>query len=364
MTEIRQYFSDIADFRESHKCRHLLSDILIIGLCTYLSNGQDYEDMVIFGQTKGRQLAGLLELPNGVPSHDTFNRVFQILDCEVLKGCLVKHGEGLLEVLAEKQICVDGKKLRGCNPQSRGNRGLYIVNAWVSENRLCIGQQKVCDKSNEIDAIPKLLAEIDITDAVVTMDAMGCQKEIARQVTERQGHYLLAVKENHKELFEEVSCAFKASRPITVSEEWEYDHGRFETRRCSILSAASAIDEQVIAEWAGLRTIVRLEATRTLADKQTTETRYYISDESECNALYFNRLVRGHWAIENHLHWHLDVTFGEDACRARAGNAPENLATLRKLALQILAQHNDRLSLKKRRVKAAYDINYLKSLLN
>jgi len=147
MTDIGKHFSEIPDFREGHKCKHLLSDILTIGLCTYLSNGQDYEDMVIFGQTKGKLLPELLELPNGIPSHDTFNRVFQILDCEILKECLTKHGRELLDVLAEKQICLDGKKLRGQSPQSRGNKGLYIVNAWVSENRLCIGQQKVCDKT-------------------------------------------------------------------------------------------------------------------------------------------------------------------------------------------------------------------------
>lgn len=194
------------------------------------------------------------------------------------------------------------------------------------------------------------------------MDAIGCQKSIARQITEQKGHYLLAVKQNHQELFEEVSCAFKASKPVAVSEEWEYDHGRFETRRCSILSASSVMDEQVATEWAGLQTIVKLDSTRIVGDKQTTETRYYISDESECNALYFNRLIRGHWGIENHLHWHLDVTFGEDSSRARKGNAPENLATLRKLALQIISQHDDKLSLKKRRVKAAYDVNYMKAL--
>ncbi len=362
MTDIGKHFSEIPDFREAHKCKHLLSDILTIGLCTYLSNGQDYEDMVIFGQTKGALLPELLELPNGVPSHDTFNRVFQILDCEILKGCLTRHGKELLDVLAEKQICLDGKKLRGHSPQSRGNKGLYIVNAWVSENRLCIGQHRVCQKSNEIDAIPGLLAEIDITDAVVTVDAMGCQKHIARQITKQNGHYLLAVKGNQKELLEEVSCAFKANVPIAISEEWEYDHGRFETRKCSILSATSAMDRQIANEWVGVQTIVMLESSRSIGGKQTLETRYYISDESEVNALYFNRLTRGHWAIENQLHWHLDVTFREDACRARKGNAPENLATLRKLALQIISQHDDKLSLKKRRVRAAYDVHYMMAL--
>lgn len=269
-----------------------------------------------------------------------------------------------MDVLAEKQICLDGKKLRGHSPHSRGNKGLYSVNAWVSENRLCIGQHRVCDKSNEIDAIPKLLEEMDIIDAVVTVDAMGCQKHIARQIIKQNGHYLLAVKGNQKELLDEVSCAFKANSPGVVSDQWEYDHGRFETRRCSILWAASAMDQQIVNEWVGLQAIVKLESSRNIGQKPTLETRYYLSDEQEVDALYFSRLIRVHRAIKNHLHWHLDVTFRQDACRVRKGNAPENLTTLRKLALQIVSHHDDKLSLKKRRVKATYYVNYMKSPFN
>jgi predicted transposase YbfD/YdcC len=362
MTKIVDYFSEIADPREAHKCKHLLSDILLIGLFTYLSNGHDYEDMVLFGTTKGKEFPEILFLPEGVPSHDTFNRVFQILDCELLRKSLTDCGKDIIDILSEKQICLDGKKLRGENPQSRGNKGLYIVNAWVAENKLCIGQERVSDKSNEIDAIPKLLKEIDITDSVVTIDAMGCQKHIANQIKQQSGHYLLAVKKNQKELFEDISCAFKANKPLSIEENWEYDHGRFEIRKCSILSAQSTIDEEIIAQWSGLQTIIEIESIRIIKDTKTVETRYYISDENESNALYFSYLVRGHWGIENLLHWHLDVTFKEDKCRVRTGNAPENLATLRKLALQIISQHKDKLSLQKRRVRAAYDTEYMNSL--
>jgi predicted transposase YbfD/YdcC len=362
MTKIVGYFSEIPDPREQYKCKHRLSDILLIGLMTYLSNGQDYEDMVIFGTTKGKEFPELLSLSKGVPSHDTFNRVFQLLDCELLRQCLTDYGKDILDILSEKQICFDGKKLRGENPTSRGNKGLYIVNAWVAENKLCIGQERVSDKSNEIDAIPKLIKEIDITDSVVTIDAVGCQKYIANQIKQQDGHYLLAVKKNQKKLFEEITCAFAANKPLSIEENWEYDHGRFETRKCSILSAQSTMDEAIISEWNGLTTIVKIESNRIIKDKKTTETRYYISDENENNALYFSSLVRGHWGIENLLHWHLDVTFKEDKCRVRTGNAPENLATLRKLALQIISEHNDKLSLQKRRVRAAYDTEYMKKL--
>lgn len=362
MTKIVEYFSAIADPREQHKCDHRLSDILLIGLFTYLSNGQDYEDMVLFAKSKGKEFSDFLFLTHGVPSHDTFNRVFKILDTELLRKCLTDYGKDIIDILSEKQICFDGKKLRGENPKSRGNKGLYIVNAWVAENKLCIGQQRVSDKSNEIEALPKLLKEIDITDSVATIDAMGCQKHIAKQIKEQNGHYLLAVKNNQKELFEEISCAFKANVPLSVEENWEYDHGRFETRKCSILSAKSTMDNEVVSQWEGLQTIVKVESTRNIKGQKSIEERYYISDENEINALYFSHLVRGHWGIENHLHWHLDVTFKEDSCRVRTGNAPENLATLRKLALQIISEHDDKLSLQKRRVKAAYDTEYMKSL--
>lgn len=363
MAKINEYFSEITDPREQYKCKHKLSDILLIGLFTYLSNGEDYEDMVLFSSSKGHLLKEYLELPNGVPSHDTFNRVFQILDCVVLKKCLTDYGKEIIDILAEKQICLDGKKLKGVSPSSRGNKGLFIVNAWLSENRLCIGQERVDDKSNETEAIPKLLKEIDITDAIVSIDAIGCQKEIASQIKQQKGHYLLAVKKNQKELYEDISCAFKANKAISLVEDWEYSSNRFETRKCSILNAKTSLMEDIFSEWEGLETLVKVEASRVVKEQKTTQVRYYISDENYLNAKYFNQLTRGHWSVENHLHWHLDVTFNEDGCRARKGNAPENLATLRKLALQIITEHNDNLSLKKRRVKAAFDIDYLKQLI-
>lgn len=363
MAKVNEYFSEIIDPREAYKCKHKLSDILLIGLFTYLSNGEDYEDMVLFSSSKGHLLRDYLELPNGIPSHDTFNRVFQILDSNLLKKCLTDYGKTLIDILAEKQICLDGKKLKGVNPTSRGNKGLFIVNAWLSENRLCIGQERVDHKSNEIEAIPKLLKEIDITDAVISIDAIGCQKEIANQIKQQKGHYLLAVKKNQHELYEDISCAFKANKAISIVEDWEYSSNRFEARKCSILIARTSLMEEVFSQWEGLQTLVKIEASRTIKGQKTTQIRYYISDEQELDAKYFNQLTRGHWGIENHLHWHLDVTFKEDSCRARKGNAPENLATLRKLALQIITAHKDSLSLKKRRVKAAFDIEYLKQLI-
>ena len=363
MTSIYSYLSAIEDFRIEKKCLHKLSDILFIGLLTYLSNGEDYEDMVLFANIHESFIKEFAELSNGIPSHDTFNRVFSLLEPDLLRQCLSEQGKGILDILAEKQICFDGKKLKGVSPSSRGNRGFYIVNAWVAENRLCIGQKKVEDKSNEITAIPELIEELDISGAVVSIDAIGCQRDIANRIVEKGGHYLLSLKENQPSLYEDVVCGFKACKADSISEDWEYDHGRFEERRCSIIKSEDALLPENIELWVNVKTLIKIESTRTVNNKESKETRYYISNEQGLSAAYFNSLVRGHWGIENHLHWHLDVTFREDDCRARKGNAPENLSSLRKLALQIIKEQKDNLSLKKRRLKAAYDKNYLRKLI-
>eukprot|EP01098_Paradermamoeba_levis_P014357 TRINITY_DN6826_c0_g1_i1.p1 TRINITY_DN6826_c0_g1~~TRINITY_DN6826_c0_g1_i1.p1 ORF type:complete len:366 (-),score=-22.89 TRINITY_DN6826_c0_g1_i1:663-1760(-) len=361
---IRHFFLQIEDFRQPGKCSYQLADLLLTGLCTLLSNGQDYQDMVIFAQTRAPQLPDLIDLSAGIPSHDTFNRVFQLLDPDRLRSCLEQHGKAILDLLAQKQICLDGKKLRGASPRSKATDGLWIVNAWVAENRLCIGQQRVEDKSNEIDVLVPLIQRIDIEEAIVTIDAIGCQTAVAQQIIKQRGHYLLALKSNQATLWEEVHCAFKANAGRSAEEEWCYDRARFEQRRCRILVAAQVLDRGFIEQWPGLQTIVQIEATRHVGGKRQGEVRYYISDESELNPLYYSKLARGHWGIENHLHWHLDVTFNEDASRVRRGNGPENLSTLRKLALQLLTQQTDRLSLQKRRVKASFDLTYLKKIIS
>ena len=362
--DISQYFEEVTDPRVVGRCDHLLSDILLIALCTYLTGGSDYQDMYLFGKERGTQLQGsILQLPNGAPSADTYERVFKCLDGCSLRTCLDTYGKDILGSLAEKQIVLDGKALKGVSPTSKGNSGLYILNAWVSENNICVGQQKVEDKSNEITAIPEVLKSLDIKDAIVTIDAMGTQIKIADQIREQKGHYLLSVKGNQKELLEDMECAFKTHQGYLHSQEFDYGHGRIETRRCSILPAKNFLLENNLLAWKDIATLVRIDASREIKGTLTKETRYYISDENIENAAYYNSLARGHWAIENNLHWHLDVTFKEDQCRARTGNAPENLSTIRKFALQIISNTNDKLSLKKRQYKAALDSNYMKKML-
>jgi predicted transposase YbfD/YdcC len=364
LKSISSYLAEVEDFRMVNKCSHKLSDILFIGLLTCLSNGEDYEDMVLFSKSHLAFLNEFIELPNGIPSHDTFRRVFINLNPDLLRTCLTDFGKAIIEVLSEKQICIDGKKLRGVSPATRGTKGLHILHAWVAENRLCIGQERVDDKSNEITAIPALLNQIDITDAVASIDAIGCRRAIAKQIVNQKGNYLLAVKTNQRELYDDVVCGFKACSPESFSETWEYDHGRYETRKCSIISSERALLHENQADWCGLKTLIKVEAMRVIKDKETTETRYYISNENGLKAGCFNALVRGHRSIENHLHWHLDVTFREDNSRIRTGYAPENLSTMKKMALQIISGYSkDKLSLRKRRIKAAYDENYLRELI-
>jgi Transposase len=358
--KIAYYFDQVKDPRVKGRCDHLLSDILVVAICTYLTGGDDYQSMYLFGKERGEQLKGsLLKFPNGAPSADTYRRVFMHLEPETLKECLTMYGNDILDCLSEKQIILDGKKLKGVSPTSRGNAGCYILNAWVGENRFCVGQEKVDDKSNEITAIPKVLRGLDIEDAVVTIDAIGTQTEIARQIREQKGHYLLSVKGNQQGLLDDVECAFKTHHGYDCAEKTEKGHGRTETRICSILPAEDFLLDENLNRWKDVSTLVKIDASRVIKGVESKETRYYISDENIDKASYFQDLAREHWGIENHLHWHLDVTFNEDECRARTGHAPQNLTTIRKLALQIVSNANDKLSLKKRQYKAALDANYM-----
>lgn len=331
-----QYFKEVKDFRLQGRCLYKLDEILFISLCTIICHGEDFEDMVSFGEEKIDWLRQFVELRNGIPSHDTFNRVLQHVEPECLRGYLKNDGANLMNLITENHISFDGKKIKGVSPKSRGNHGLYILSAWANESKLCIGQQKVQDKSNEITAIPELIEHLDISNSTVTIDAIGCQTEIASKIIEHEGDYVLAVKKNQSNLHQEIEESFKYFGVKTedkkskedkktnfhFNETWEYDHGRFEKRSCRILKATDVLYEKLLSKWEGLSTIVEIISDRTVNDITSTETRYYISSRADKKAEYFNAITRGHWGIENSLHWHLDVTFGEDSCRARSGHTP------------------------------------------
>jgi predicted transposase YbfD/YdcC len=360
---IQDYFSEVNDPRVQGRCLHLLPDILLLGLCSYISGGSDYQEMHLFANERSSSLGDLVRLPNGVPSSDTFERVFKSIVPEELASCLRKYGGRILSSLAQKQIVFDGKKLRGVSPTSRGNQGLYLLNVWVSENRFCIAHQKVEDKSNKITAIPDALEKIDITDATVSIDATGTQNNIVELILNKGGHYFLALKENQKSLYEDVECAFKVHSGHDINETIEAGHGRTETPRCQILPAVEDLMEENVERWKVIATIVRIVSTRESKGYVTRDIRYYISDDRETNAAYYNALARGHWGIENQLYWVLDVNFKEDSCRARSGYAPQNLSVLRKMALQIVSNQKDKLIIKKRTYKAALNVGYLKKLI-
>ncbi len=357
--ETKLDFSGVEDPRVVGRCQHKLCDILFIALCTLISNGEDYEDMVEFGLQRQDWLRKYLELPNGIPSHDTFNRVLQVVDPEQLKVVLVENGKHLLSHLEGQHISFDGKKIKGASPKSRGNKGYYILSAWANEHRICVGQEKINDKSNEITAIPELLDQLEVEGAIISIDAIGCQHKIAEKIVSKQADYLLAVKENQGSLHEEIVEAFHLQQPKEYDDQLDYGHGRIENRKCQILNAADVLSPNILDKWPSVKRLIKIHAKRNEAE----ELRYYISSKDIDSQAFFNDLVRSHWGIENHLHWHLDVTFSEDSCRARSKNAPENLNILRKIALQKVRLQTEKISLKKRRFRASMNDDYLAQIV-
>ena len=325
-----------------------------------MSGGEDYVDMSLFAKVKARRFGLLLDCGDNSPSPDTFERVMSAVSPDELERCLVCHGRSFLDSLKEKQVAIDGKKLRGTSPKSRGTKGDYILNAYASENHIMIGQVPLTDKENEITAIPRLLDKLDIEGAVVSIDAIGTQTEIAGQILDKKADYFLAVKDNQAGLHSEVIDTFRYYKPFDESSEMEADHGRVEMRRCRVLHADDMEDGQVRGRWPGLTTLVEITSEVTEGKGPTVTTvRHYISSEDFPHASYYAMPARGHWGIENQLHWHLDVTFKEDASRARKGYAPQNLSMIRKIALQAVKAHPDKRSVRKRLFLASLDDDYL-----
>ena len=359
---LNDIFMSVPDHRVTGRCTYSLADLLTIALLTYICEGEDYQDMSAFAHIRARDF-GLLSDCSTTPSPDTFERLMAAVAPEEIERCLIEHGRSFLDSLAEKQIVVDGKKLRGSAPKTGPHRGDYIMSAYVSENHLTIGQQALKDKENEIVAIPQLIDKLDIEGSVVSIDAIGTQVSIAQKIIDKKAHYFLAVKENQRALLEAVTDAFRYNRPIDTASQMEADHGRIETRDCRILDVDSIEDKDVVARWPGLRTIAEITSNVDYGDYVAKTVRLYISDEDFPKAAYFNMLARGHWSIENQLHWNLDVTFKEDACRTRKGYAAQNLACIRKLAMQVVKSHTDKKSLRKRLFAAAISQEYLRNLL-
>jgi predicted transposase YbfD/YdcC len=319
-----------------------------------------------FGEAKQEWFKSFLELPNGIPSHDTFNRVFALLEPKEFQRAFSEWTATLRKALSQEIVAIDGKTLRRSGARERSP--IHMVSAWATENRLVLGQVAVEEKSNEITAIPELLKNLQLKGCIVTIDAMGCQKDIAQAISEAGADYCLALKANHQTLHGEVesfmedaqSCGFKGIKHGGFQSE-EEGHGREETRRYWITSDIDWLHRA--SEWMNLHSIGMVESTRKIGEKVSTERRFYLSS-LPADPKRFAQAVRGHWGIENSLHWVLDVSFNEDQCRVREGNAAENLAILRHLALNLLRQDTQ----KKRGIKtkqkcAGWDHKYLLSLL-
>lgn len=361
--EWQTFFEGVTDFRLDRRKKHGLIDILVIALCAIVSGADDFEEIEAYGKRKESFLRGFLALPNGIPSHDTFNRVFKLMDQAAFGACLYRWSKELLSFLDDNlpQLNLDGKVLRGTAKAGAKKSGICLVSAWVAEQQLVLGQETVAGKSNEKTAIPALIKSLDVKGTLVSCDAAGCQQSNAQLIVEQQGDYLLAIKKDHKQAYEQLCDWMEKRKGHLPVEEWvDFGSGRIESRRCYVEQNLALLDD--LAAWPQLKSVVMVESQREKDGKLTQEKRFYLSSLS-ASAAVFNRLVRNHWSIENRLHWRLDVIFREDNARTRKGNAPQNMATARKIALQLLARVEDKESMKNRRKIAGWDENYLLDVL-
>ena len=369
---IEEHFSKVNDPCIHRRKEHKLIDIIVIGICAVICGAEGWTDIENFGNSKLPWLKSILELPNGIPSHDTFGRVFSMLDAQQFQLAFYEWVLAVNEIVQGQIINIDGKRLAGSEDKFLGKRAIYMVSAWAEENEIVLGQRKVEEKSNEITAIPELLKLLAISGCIVTIDAIGTQTQIAKTIMEAQADYVLSVKENQGHLFEDISVLFAVDQAhdfkyasLARHQEVNKGHGRIETRACWSTSDPAYLNLIRDREnWVGLRSIAMVVSTRRVADKQTQKTRYYISSlPSDPERLL--HVVRRHWAIENELHWVLDVAMNEDHSRVRKDQAPENLAVLRHIALNLLKQEKTaKGGIHAKQLQAAWKEDYLLKVLS
>jgi predicted transposase YbfD/YdcC len=367
---IEQHFSEIEDPRVDRTKRHLLIDIITLTLCAVIGGAETWEEIEIYGNCQYKWFKKFLVLPNGIPSHDTFNRVFARLDPEQLQKCFLAWVQSISSLVEGEIVAIDGKTLRHSYDKNKNKKAIVMVSAWAQQQGLVLGQRKVDGKSNEITAIPQLLKVLYLKGAIVTIDAIGCQKEIVSTIIDKEAHYLIALKKNQVGLYERVEDLFKQA----FSEEkvgYQYSdytpkesgHGRTDLRIYQVLNNIQDLVDPS-GEWKNLNSVARVQYYCRLKNGKTKlETRYFITDLSQ-QAQQLSESIRGHWSIENQLHWVLDVAFNEDDSRIRKDNAPENLAIIRHIALNLLKQDKTfKGSIKNKRKLAGWDNDYLLSLL-
>lgn len=362
-------FADLPDPRNVDQCDHRLLDILFIAVCATICGADGFTDMEEFGIAKQTWLRQFLELPNGIPSHDTFNRVLARLRPKEFQACLLNWIHSVAAVSEGDIIAIDGKTLRRSHQRRRGKEALELVSAWARKNRLMLGQLKVSDDSNEITAVPPLLRLLELKGCIVTLDAMHCQKATIEEVRKQKADYVVAVKQNQSHLYTAVKSFFEDVRAgrthffeIQECREVDGEHGRIEERWYGQVSVPADLPGR--EDWADLRSLGMCEAKREVKGQTSVEQRYYISSLG-VDVKRLREAIRGHWSIENSFHWVLDVVMREDDSRVREGEAAENLAIIRRLALNLLQQEKTlKRGVKTKRLKAALDESYLLKILN
>jgi predicted transposase YbfD/YdcC len=364
---LHEHFQGLEDKRRGAGKRHKLIDILTIAISGIICGADDWSGIEAYGQAKEEWLKGFLELPHGIPSHDTFGRVFSWLDPKAFEASFLSWVQEVMEITKGQVIAVDGKTVRRSHDHANGQEAIHIVSAWAQKNRLVLGQVKVDEKSNEITAIPGLLRVLDITGCIITTDAMGCQQEIAATVIEKGGDYILALKENQGHLYEDVRELFAGAIEVsffdvehTYAETANKNHGRIEVRECWAITDPDFTHYlRGFENWKGLRSLVKVSCQRQTSTGTSQDDRYFISS-LKTPARQMLQAVRGHWSIENSLHWVLDIAFREDESRVRKDHAPENLSVLRHIALNLLKQDlSKKLGIKNKRLVAAWNNDYL-----
>ena len=365
---IFNHFSAINDPRIDRTKEHSLINIIVIAICAVVCGADSFTEIEDFGNAAKDWLKTFLDLRNGIPSHDTFGRVFFLIDPEEFKQCFLSWIKEVSKITEGEIVSIDGKTLRRSYDKKSNKSAIHMISAWADANSLVLGQIKVDDKSNEITAIPKLLEILELKDCIVTIDAMGCQKKIAKKIINKGADYILALKGNQGKLFDETINFFNDAEAINfegIKQESymteENNHGRKEIREYRLVTDISWLNNK--EEWEGLKSIGTVISKRIIADKETIERRYYISSlTSEVER--FADATRKHWGIENKLHWVLDVQLREDDCRIRKGNGPENFAILRHVALNLLRQDKTtKRGIKGKRFKAAVDPKYRENIL-
>lgn len=363
---IKHHFRKLKDPRIDRHKRHLLLDIIVIALCAVLCGAKDWQQVEMFGNQRLDWLRRFLKLPNGIPSHDTFERVFDRIDPRAFHQSFQSWVAVIAEKLDIKHIAIDGKTLRGSGSSKLGP--LHLVSAWATEQHLSLGQVATAEKSNEITAIPELLDLLELHGAIVTIDAMGCQKAIASKIIERGGDFVLTVKDNQPKLLEDIENAvgralasdFKGIKHDQYNTE-DSGHGRKERRLHTILIDPAGIDQK--GEWEGLRVVGMCVRERQVGDAEPSIEASYFIGSKVMSAKGYASVLRNHWGIENNLHWQLDVNFTEDGNRVTKRNGAENLALLRKLALMMLKRHPSKLSLAGKQWNAALNPKFLEDVL-